>query len=114
MEARAYPEPAAAAEQYPARFTQEEAAQAPAPELAQTQAELGQEPAQVLAEEPLAQRRHLAQVPALVLAEAASRASPEESASSKKPNSTACSGCSHSLAKPRQPRIRISTLWPGD
>src|SRR6202041_938837 len=97
MVAQARPEPAAAAEQESARSTREELAQAPAQDLAQ---KLGQ----VLGRETSA-----SQDSASALAEAASPAWLAESASSRKQNSTACSGCSPSLAKRKPPRVHNST-----
>src|SRR5271163_2433062 len=109
MVAQARLEPAAAAEQCPARSTQEEA-QAPA-----LPAEPEQVLAQVSARAPSVQRRRLAPRLAQEPAAAAevSPAWPAESASWKKPSCIACSGCSPSSVKLNRPKILISTHCPG-
>src|SRR5271168_3000917 len=110
MVAQARLEPAAAAVQYPARSTREEAAQAPA-----LPAEQEQVLAQVSARAPSVQRRRLAPRLAQEPAAAAevSPAWPAESASWKKPSCIACSGCSPSSVKLNRPKILISTHCPG-
>src|ERR1700733_11859345 len=127
MAGQARPEPAAAAEQDPARSTREEAAQEPARELTQPSAQdstldsaldsaqaLAQGPAQVLVPEIFSSPGSApALAPAPELAEAASPAWPAESANWKKPNCTACSDCSPSSVKLNQPRIRIWTRQRG-
>src|SRR5271155_1172335 len=102
-------EPASAAEQGPARSTQEEA-QSPA-----RPAEQEQVLAQVSARAPSVQRRRLAPRLAQEPAAAAevSPAWPAESASWKKPSCIACSGCSPSSVKRNRPKILISTHCPG-
>src|SRR5580704_3252648 len=107
MVAQACPDRAAAPEPCPARSTREEVVPVRVQNLAQGRAQ------DLL--EALAQGRALdsARAPAVALAEAASPDWLAESASSKKQNCTACSGCSLSSAKRNQPKILTSTHCRG-